>query len=527
MKARRSHAAAGAEPAELSRITTICGRYKYRCPGLQLSIEADSKPVQSSNFDAHAPSPQHRRSSTAAVQAPPLSKHRRFLFKMVQIAPAAPSAAPSTDPYAGFYSARAVSTGGAIVPNGALYCEVIDNSTGAAFVESMPGKEYPRVSLNGSDKPGLKVPIQTQHINIRSEYTESKSISVRVSTKGASYMESSEAIPAPVSHAEFYKDMRKGHRIQMLTTIDGVSDVFSRGRYVESLQYNSLDSAVLCRIEEVEDETKKDGKRKEWVDHKILLTGGEETKKGEIVVELVHGTDLKARSTCAGEISKDFEDESAFRFGDEVKRYNTAWSWDRVKTIARIHFHYEVEGKKEKEAREELARKEKALKEQLEAEMKFKQEQFKRMLEKKNRAKVKALRKMMAVLSTEEIRAIAAGALEVPSVAGGIVDDSDDDDETVYECQDCGSEDCDEYECYDCGYPQDSDDESEKGSEVGSEDDKDEADNNESDSAHSSDGGWENIKKETISSPIEAPVALPAPAQTPAPVSRGWFFNRS
>ncbi|RPA75654.1 hypothetical protein BJ508DRAFT_331857 [Ascobolus immersus RN42] len=154
-----------------------------------------------------------------------------------------------------------------------------------------------------------------------------------------------------------------------------------------------------------------------------------------------------------------------------------------------------------------------------------KEQEYKRMLEKKNKAKVKALRKIRAVLSTKEIKVIAISALEVPFVAGAFVDDSVSvlDDETVYEysvyLQEFGEE-HDDYE------------DSDANSNAGSEDEEDQASDskpngasggngNVSDGEKSSDDGWEIIMKEVV-----APAGL---LSLPAPVAvlRSWFFIRN
>ncbi|RPA75106.1 hypothetical protein BJ508DRAFT_312319 [Ascobolus immersus RN42] len=364
-----------------------------------------------------------------------------------------------SSPNAGYTAA--FSTGGDRIPDRALHCEVVDTTTSISLPESMPGKKYARLRVNGSAKPGPFKRRQTIHINVKSEYVTSKNIAIRLT--GAE-----DAGATAVSHSEFFKDMKNGDRINMHNTFDRVSNAYSRGQDVSLVQsYGITTGGVITKKEEVKDEKKKGEKRTEWVDHKLQLVGGEETKRGEIVVDISHGTNIRSlKNRANGVDNNNFKEESAFRMGHEVNRHT-------------------------------------ALKEKLKKENKRKEQEYTKILERKNLVKLRALYKMMAVLCTEEIKAIAAGALVIPFVvvcsgfagmsSSGVVgmnpcgavgidldlhsnSDSNSDDETVYECQDSGSEDCDEYQCYDCRYFQELDNED---GEENSDDDKSEGGSNE------------------------------------------------
>ncbi|RPA86675.1 hypothetical protein BJ508DRAFT_119034 [Ascobolus immersus RN42] len=434
----------------------------------------------------------------------------------------------------------AYSTAGAYVPYKALVVELLNNDTGIPYAIDLSKKH----GITIRKDTDLWTPIQEHSINLRIPYNaEKQAVSVRISTKDVE-------AAAPVSHTEFYANMKSTDRIEMKTIFDGVDNGLCMGEWVGRLQYQPITTGgVIIKKELVKDEAHKNEEKTEWVDYVIGMEAGEETKKGMVTVMIYHGNNHKGlpAGNHGADKKKDFNG-GAFKVGDEVNRRDTSATWDLVRTLAKVNFHYEVEGKRdmqrrvklerEKEREMERQRKEQALKEELEAAMKRKQDEFKRMLEKKNRSKVKALRKMMATLSTEEIKSLVTGALEVPSGVAGSDTDSgsnseDSDSETLYVCQDCGYEDWNEYECYNCGYLKKSENKKYDGecnAESDSINDKDgveDEDAAESDSNKSSDSGWEHIKEEALAA-TEAPVTkAPITAPPPAPVSRGWFFSRS
>ncbi|RPA71457.1 hypothetical protein BJ508DRAFT_315595 [Ascobolus immersus RN42] len=361
-------------------------------------------------------------------------------------------------------------------PTGALpvHVNIISCETGKALTESMPGKKHARLTVAGSSKPHKDTPIQEHHVKIQLPYKPEPQ-AIEIQLRAFADAINQDGYIAPV--ANFYEDMKPMDMIALKATYDGVENATWRPIKVCNVQNGEkcTTGRALCRKEEIKDDTVKDGKKTVWVDYRLDLVAGEETKKGEISVLVAHRSNFSAYQGSSNGVGAEnrFKDGSAFILGEEVRRRDakSIFSTQMVKTLARIHFHYEVEGKREKE-----------LKEELEREAKRKEEEYKEMLERQNAARIKDLRKTLAKLSTEETKSVDA----IKS------DEDSSDGEAEYQCQFCGGHNCDEYHCYDC-HPA-SDSEGEK----------------------SESEGWEKV-----------PGSEEYVSETSTSKARGWFFNRS
>ncbi|RPA83181.1 hypothetical protein BJ508DRAFT_324770 [Ascobolus immersus RN42] len=319
---------------------------------------------------------------------------------MPQLAPAAPASGSTTS----------------YLPTQALHLELTD-ANGNPYAENV-GKKH-RITVDAYAR--RYDPAQTHHVAITIPYSEGpRPISVALRTRAEE-----SAVTAPVSHAEFYKGIERADMLEMLPVFDGVEDGLCSGAGIGYFARNaegvSTEGAII--VPEVLDEEVEEGEGKaEWVKRELLVEAAEVTKKGRIVVEVLHGVDAVEGDGVVEGGKGEFEG-GALKVGEVVGTVGEAAGFRVKKVLARVFFHYEVEGRKEWELRKEL-----------EAEMERKMEQYRRMLEKQNRAKVKALRKKLAGKHAEDAEG-----------SGACGSDSED-EETNY----CGEVD-QEDGCYFCG----------------------------------------------------------------------------
>ncbi|RPA75652.1 hypothetical protein BJ508DRAFT_331855 [Ascobolus immersus RN42] len=185
---------------------------------------------------------------------------------------------------------------------------------------------------------------------------------------------------APVSHRKFYKNMKNDDLIIMHATFNGVFNKYMQGTQLRLMEAHGLTTSSVSYV--------------------LPMEAIEETKKGRITVDIVEENNVLRMPTGTPDASKKEEMKGAL-------------------LMAKVHFHYEIEGKKDMEHR--VARE---------------QPLFRRMLEKQMGAKGKSLRKEMGILTGGN----KAGDFEASSVAGSYFDceyhHSDDDDESDEEADD-------------------------------------------------------------------------------------------
>ncbi|RPA75653.1 hypothetical protein BJ508DRAFT_311749 [Ascobolus immersus RN42] len=117
----------------------------------------------------------------------------------------------------------------------------------------------------------------------------------------------------------------------MYSIFDVVKDDFSRRCMVPAIEENlHISKGIITVKEEVKGETIKGEKRTDWLNVKMNLEAGEETKKGKITVTL-------------------WQDNRSCNCPAEVGRSSSYATWKVVKSLAKVLFHYEVEGRKKKE----------------------------------------------------------------------------------------------------------------------------------------------------------------------------------